>query len=126
MIAKHLNESLKKQMQRNRSNTSRRGTRVVKKVMAPSPSPALDAKVSNPNQEIAHLIDVFVFSKYGSDIINGARTITQLVSKFEKFETSLPHKVGSFIAAKNDENSGKNLVPLDSSGCLVICILLAC
>ena len=56
---------------------------VVKKVV-PSPS---NAQVKNSTEEIAHLIDVSVASKYGSDMENTTRTITRAVAnRLEEFK----------------------------------------
>ena len=51
--------------------------REVEEYMAePSPSDLLGAEVKKPTDEIANLIDVSVASKYGSDITDMSRTIT--------------------------------------------------
>ena len=93
---------------------------VVKKVV-PSPS---DAQVKNSTEEIAHLIDVSVASKYGSDMENTTRTITQAVAnRLEEFkeqfnkdlEKCLPGHVRSLVLQVNDEYSGKRPMPPDSS-----------
>jgi hypothetical protein len=90
----------------------------VKKVTTPNPPPATDTKVRN-TEEIAHLIDVSIASKYGDDMAKATRTVTEISSKFDKirgqFETSIPHQVCSLVLQLNNENSQKNLMPLDNS-----------
>jgi hypothetical protein len=86
----------------------------IKKVPAPNLTAASSTEVNKSPEEIAHLVDVSVASKYGSDMANAARTVTQLANKFEEFETSLPHKIRSLLLQTNGENFGKNLAPLDN------------
>jgi hypothetical protein len=91
----------------------------VKKVTAPKP-PVHGTKVINSDEELAHLIDVSVASKYGSDMVDATRTITQLASKFDEFkeqfskeiENSLPRQIRSLMY---DENSGKAPIPPENS-----------
>jgi hypothetical protein len=91
----------------------------VKKVTASKP-PVHGTKVINSDEELAHLIDVSVASKYGSDMVDATRTITQLASKFDEFkeqfskeiENSLPRQIRSLMY---DENSGKAPIPPENS-----------
>jgi hypothetical protein len=93
-------------------------TGAVKKVTAPKP-PAHGTKVINTDEELAHLIDVSIASKYGSDMVDATRTITQLASKFDEFkeqfkkeiENSLPQIIRSLMY----ENSGKTPIPPENS-----------
>jgi hypothetical protein len=91
----------------------------VKKVTAPNPPPTVKTKVINSNEEIAHLVDVSVASKYGSDMANTARTITQLASSFDKFkeqfETNLPHQVRSVVLQMNDVQCDKQPMSLENN-----------
>ena len=89
---------------------------VVKKVV-PSPSDAFNTQVKNSTEEIAHLIDVSIASKYGSDMENTTRTITRAVAnRLEEFkvqfnkdlENCLPGHVRSLLLQVNDEYSGKD------------------
>ena len=92
---------------------------VVKKVATPSPSDLLGAEVKKPTDEIAHLIDVSVASKYGSDVADMSRTLQAVVNKFEEFkvqlEDNIPRHVRSVVLQMNDENSAKQPMPPESS-----------
>ena len=99
---------------------------VVKKVSAPSPSDRLGAEVKKPTENIAHLIDMSVASKFDFDMANMTRTITQAieaidstVQKFEAhhnrgLENSLAPHAGSLVQI-NTEYSGKKPMPPESS-----------
>ena len=93
---------------------------VVKKVHVSSPSDPFNAEVKNSTEKIAHLIDVSVASKYGSDLTNTARTITKaVVDKFDEFkeqlEDSIPRQVRSVVLQINDESFAKKPMPPESS-----------
>jgi hypothetical protein len=84
----------------------------------------LDTKVSNSNEEIAHLIDVSVASKVSTNIAHATHGITQSVAstladfkdQFSRdFETNLPQQVRSIVLQRNDENPGNNLMHVDNS-----------
>ena len=61
---------------------------VVKKVAAPSRSDPLGAEVKKLTEEIPHLIDVPVASKYGSDMSDRTFTIA-LANRVEEFKEQL-------------------------------------
>ena len=87
---------------------------VVKKVMPPSPSSAANTKVSNATEEIAHLIDASVASKYGSDMANTTHAMMQLTSKLDEFKDDLPRQVRSVVLQNNDEYRGKQQMPTEN------------
>jgi hypothetical protein len=91
----------------------------IKKVIAPNPTAASGTEVCKSTEEIAHLVDVSVGSKYGSESANTARAITQLSSDFnqfkEQFETNLPRQVRSAVLQINDEHRDKQPIPLENS-----------
>ena len=87
---------------------------VIKKVITPSSSGPLGAEVKSPTEEIAHLIDVSVASKYGSDMSNTARTITEAVAtRLEEFKVQLNKDLENNLfrhahpVVHNNENPGK-------------------
>ena len=91
---------------------------VIKKVVLPSLSSALNAEVSKPtcSEDIAHLVDVSIASKYASNTNTTARTFTQaVVSRFDDLkeqlsrdvESSLQRQVRSMMLQINDEHPDK-------------------
>ena len=91
---------------------------VIKKVVMPSLSSVLNTEVSKPtcSEDIAHLIDVSVASKYASEMNTTARTLTQaVISRLDDFkeqlskdlESNLPCQVRSMVLQVNDEHQDK-------------------
>lgn len=68
---------------------------IVKKIAATSPSHPFGVEVKKSTEEITHLIDVSIASKYGSGMTNTTHTITKaVVDKFEEFKEQLSKDLG--------------------------------
>ena len=95
---------------------------VIQKVATPS-HPAGVSKTAC-TEEIAHLIDASVASKYGKQMTDMARTITEsVVSKIDEFkeqfnkdiQISLPRQIRSMVLQANDERYEKQPVRPENS-----------
>lgn len=80
-------------------------------------------EVSKPTsaEEIAHLIDISVASKYGADMSHMSREFAQSMSdKFQSFENSLPHQIRSIVHQIIDGHHEKQPLSSDNvnSACL--------
>ena len=91
----------------------------------PNPSDSINAEVKKSTEEISHLIDVCVATKYDSDVKTTTHTITQSVAnRIEEFkeqlhkdlENILPSHVRSLVLQINDGYSEEKLMPLQNTG----------
>src|SRR4051812_8068648 len=72
---------------------------VVKKVAAPNVMPSaskpLSAEVTKSTEELAHLIDTSLASKYGNEMTNSMHAIARnMTDKFEEFKVQLSKEYG--------------------------------
>ena len=76
------------------------------------PSKPLGTEVKNSIEDIAHLVDTSVASKYGSDLAEMSRKFDKLQGQLEE---SISRHVRSAVLQINDENLGKKPMPDESS-----------
>jgi len=125
-IERELEEERLESLQRKLAGFQKTRNGVVNKVAAPvsSASPSTDVSKSPSAEEISHLINVSVASKYGAQMENLTRTMNDsLFSKFDEFRlqfnqdivNSLPRQFRSAVLQVRDEHLEKQPVHFENT-----------
>jgi len=124
-IEQELEEDRLKNLQKKLAGLRKTRNNAVYKVAVPASSASPSTEVSAPlSEEIGHLIDALVASKYGTQIENLTHTLNDsLFGKFDEFKlqfnqdivNSLPRQVRSAVLQARDQNLEKQPVPFENT-----------